>query len=109
MSVSKIGNHWRADVSATVGAPSAPIVLPRRFGTATAKVLPGAGGTADLEYTLDDPNDVLDDPDAAAWESWDPGPVAVDTTRALIAVVGALRLVAYSQPAQAQVIVSFDF
>jgi hypothetical protein len=105
----KIRNHWRAEFSAAVGVPSAPVLLPRRFGTATAKVMPGAGGTAELEYTLDDPNAVLDDPDAAAWETWDPGAVGVDTTRALIAVVGALRLVAYSQPAEAQVIVSFDF
>jgi hypothetical protein len=35
--------------------------------------------------------------------------VAADTTRCLLSVVGALRLVAYSQPAAAQVIVSYDF
>lgn len=109
MPADKIRNHWRVDFSATVGVPSAPVLLPRRFGTATVKAMPGAGGTAEIQYTLDDPNDVLDDPDAAAWETWDPGAVAVDTTRALIAVVGALRLVAYSQPAAAQAVVSWDY
>ena len=104
-----IRNHWRADFSATPGAPSAPVVLPRRIGTITVKALPGSGGTAEVQYTLDRPNDVIDDPDAANWDVWDPGAVAADTTRCLLSVVGALRLVAYSQPATAQVIVSYDF
>jgi hypothetical protein len=105
----QIRNHWRATLTAAAGGASEPIVFPRRFGTATTKVQPGAGGTAEFQYTLDDPNDVLDDPDAAAWETWDPGAVAVDTTRSLVSIVSALRLVAYSQPAVGQVIVSYDF
>lgn len=109
MSVVRIRNHWRADVSASPGSPSIPVVLPRRFGTATVKVLPDPGGTAEMQYTMDDPEDVSANPGAAAWETWDPGPVADATTRALISVVGALRLVAYTQPATGQIIVSFDF
>lgn len=104
-----IRNHWRADFSATPGSPSVPVALPRRIGTITVKAMPGSGGTAEIQYTLDDPNDVIENPGAAKWEVWDPGAVASDTTRCLLSVVGALRLVAYSQPASAQAIVSYDF
>lgn len=89
--------------------PSAPVTLPRRFGTATAKVMPGASGTAEFQFTLDTPDDVLQDPDAANWESWDPGAVASSTTRTLLSAVSAIRLLAYSQPATGQLVVSFDF
>jgi hypothetical protein len=104
-----IRNHWRADISAAPGSPSEPVALPRRIGTITVKALPGAGGTAEIQYTLDPPDEVTENPGAASWEVWDPGAVAADTTRCLLSVVGALRLVAYSQPAAAQVIVSYDF
>jgi len=105
----EIRNHWRAEMSAGAGAASAPIVLPRRFGTATVRVTPGAGGTAEIEYTMDDPNDAIADPGSVSWEVWDPGTVSAQTTRALISVVAALRLKAYLQPAAAQVVVSYDF
>lgn len=105
----EIRNHWRQDLTAAADAVSPPIVLPRRFGTASVKVLPGVGGTAEIEYTMDDPNAALADPSSVAWEVWDPGTVSADTTRALISVVAALRLRAFLQPARAQVVVSFDF
>lgn len=105
----KRNNHWRADLSAPAGGVSAPVSFPRRFGTAAAKVLPGASGTAEIQYTMDRADLVAADPDSANWETWDPGAVAVDTTRALMAIVSAVRLVAYSQPATAQIVMSFDY
>lgn len=109
MSTPRLRNHWRAEVSASVGVPSAPVFLPMRLGSTTVKVMPGAGGTAEMQFTLDDPNDVQENPGAAKWLVWDPGPVAADTVRAMVSVVSALRLVAYSQPATGQVVVSFDY
>ncbi len=104
-----IRNHWRADFSASPGSPSAPALLPRRFGTGTGRVVPGASGTAEFQFTLDAQDAVISDPDGANWETWDPGPVSVSTTRTLLSAVSAVRLVAYSEPATGQFVVSFDF
>lgn len=102
-------NHWRIEVTAAAGDASVPVFLPARFGTATIRALPGAGGTATVQYTLDRADAVKDDPDAANWEDWDPGSVAAATSRALVSVVVALRIVAVSQPATMHVAVSFDY
>lgn len=102
-------NHWRKTLQAGAGAVSPPQLLPLRLGSITVKVMPGAGGTAVVEYTLDDPKAVSLDPDAADWEEWDPGAVSATTTRALLSVVSALRVRAFSQPATAQIVVAYAF
>lgn len=101
-------NHWRHEVSVAAGEVSAPVFLPKRLGTIAVKVIPGASGTAEVEYTLDEPESVSNAPGSTDWQIWDDGAVSAVTTRALISVVSGLRLKAYSDTAVMQIVVSYD-
>lgn len=102
-------NQWREEIPVVAGTPSAPVYFPARARALAAKVKPGGGGTARIEFTLDDPASVVAAPNAADWEVWEPGDVAVSTSRALLGAVTAVRGVATTQNAVLQVIAATDY
>ena len=102
-------HHWREERSAAAGGVSDPVLLPRRIDGVTAVVVPGAGGSAYVEYTLSDARKVLEGDPGAIWIPWESGSVVTATARALAGPVIALRLQAVGQPAVLQVAAWADF
>lgn len=94
---------------AEAGAASEPVFFPRRVEHVTVKVIPGGGGSAVVQFTLDDPKAVAEDPSSADWSDWEPGSVSDPTTQALTGPVMALRVVASDAAAVMQVVGDIDY
>ena len=94
---------YRAEVSATAGNFSSPIILPGWAHEFTITALPGGGGSASVFHTTDDPDSVEDDPANANWIEWDPGSVSVNTSQSLAGQVTGLRIQAVTADATLQV------
>lgn len=90
-------NVWREEVSASAGGSSVAVLIPAWVSDITATAKPGAGGSATIQHTTDDPNSIVD------WIDWDIGSVSVDTTEALLGIVTALRITAVAQDAVMQI------
>lgn len=88
---------WRQEVTAGAGQNSSPILIPAWVNEVTVRALPGGGGTANVQHSLDDPDNLTD------WSDWDEGSVSVPTTQALLGIVTALRIQAVTAAATMQV------
>jgi hypothetical protein len=104
-----MANQIREDRIALAGASSEPIFIQSRARHVSAKVIPVSGGSAVVEFTLDDPIAVAADPDNADWEEWEPGAVTEATSRAVAGTVTALRATAAAQNATLQVVAAIDY
>jgi len=94
---------FRKEVIALAGADSLPIIVPGWVNGLVATALPGGGGSATVQHTTDDPNDVEASPATAKWINWDEGSVAVDTSQAAMGQITALRIQAVTADATLQV------
>lgn len=102
-------DYWREEIVIPADDSSGPVFFPDRARDISVKVIPGSGGSARVEITLDDERDVREDPASADWESWEPGDVSDSTSRALLGVVTAVRGVATTEAAVLQVVAAKDF
>ena len=102
-------SHWQQEVTALAGGASTVILFPRRIEGVSVRAVPGGGGTANVQFTLDKGDDVIANPGAARWEFWEPGSVSVSTTRALAGPVTGIRLQAVTADALLQAVGDFDY
>lgn len=102
-------SRWTTSEAVPAGGFSNPVFFPRRIDEATVRIKPGVGGTATVYFTLDNEDDVRDDPDNAEWDEWEPGSVSVATSRALAGPVVAVRAAAVTEDAVLQVAGSRDY
>ena len=94
---------FRAEVIATAGGDSLPIIIPGWVYELVATAIPGGGGSATVQHTTDDPNDVEAAPGSANWVNWDEGSVSVITSQAAMGQLTAVRIQAVTQDATLQV------
>ena len=94
---------FRKEVIGTAGAFSLPIIIPGWVFELVATAIPGGGGSATVQHTTDDPNDVEATPAAAKWVNWDEGSVVAITSQAAMGQVTAVRIQAVTQDATLQV------
>jgi len=94
---------FRKEVIALSGADSLPIIIPGWVYELVATAIPGGGGSATVQHTTDDPNDVEAAPAAANWVDWDEGSVAVIKSQAAMGQLTAVRIQAVTADATLQV------
>lgn len=95
---------FRKEVIGAAGSFSLPILIPGWVYFLVATAIPGGGGSATVQHTTDDGNDVEDDPGNANWVNWDVGSVAVITSQAAMGQVTAIRIQAVIQDATLQIV-----
>lgn len=105
---SKTADRLLGTITVSAGATSAPFMIPPRYEDLTVGAVPGAGGTAKVQFTLADPEDVAASPGSVNWYDWDDGAVSTATARVLTGSVTAIRAVATAQPATVEVVARFD-
>jgi hypothetical protein len=82
------------DILTFAEAGTSPVLaLPEGMTLITAVVAPGEAATARLEYTINSPRRLRDDPASCVWVAWTPGNVAVETAQTLLSTVSGIRLV----------------
>lgn len=89
---------WREEVTAAAGQNSEAIPIPGWVTDLAVTALPGGGGSATIQHSMDAPSAL------ANWVDWDPGSVSVDTSRGINGMVTAVRIAAVTQPAVLQVV-----
>jgi hypothetical protein len=89
---------WRRQVQASAGNDSEVVLIPAWVDQVAATCLPGGGGSARIQHTMDDPTSITN------WVDWDEGIVTVATSQALMGIATALRLSAIGQTATMQVV-----
>lgn len=94
---------YRKEVIATAGGFSLPIIIPGWVSELVATAIPGGGGSATVQHTTDDGNDVEANPGGANWVNWDEGSVTGITSQAAMGQITALRVQAVTQDATLQV------
>lgn len=94
---------YRAEVIALAGAFSLPIIIPGWVFELVATAIPVGGGTATVQHTTDDGNDVEANPSGANWVNWDEGSVTVITSQAAMGQVTAVRIQAVTEDATLQI------
>jgi len=95
---------YQAEVIATAGSFSLPIIIPGWVFEIVATAIPVGGGSATVFHTTDESTSVEDDPGAANWVAWDEGAVTVITSQAAMGQVTAVRIQAVTQDATLQVV-----
>ena len=108
MKRSYANGRLRQTLDAAAGQASEALLLPPRYESITVGAVPGSGGQIRVEFTLDDPEDVEANPDAATWYVWDDGNVGVPTVRVLDGALTGVRGVATAQSGSIDVVARFD-
>lgn len=100
------GKHFKLESYITVTAGETEKVnippLSPKVNVSVA-VIPGSGGTANVEYTCSSQADV--DADTCTWFVWPSDTVAINTVDALISPVQALRLTATTVDADFEIMI----
>lgn len=86
-------------LAALAGAFSPIQIIPGFVDELVATVKPGSGGTALLEFTTDNEDDIDSDPGSVDWIQWNIGAVSVNTAQTALGAVTAVRIQAFNQPA----------
>lgn len=84
--------HFYQTVAFLEAGESPLLALPASMVELTAAVVPVAGQCA-VEYTIDSPLLLQDDPGSVTWLVWTPGFVGAATAQALLSTVSGVRLV----------------
>ena len=88
---------WKEEVSAIAGGSSTPIIIPGWVRNLSVVAIPGGGGSAIVQYTLDPEIEIDTTPGGVDWVDWDAGSVtaiAGYTARSAITGVRINALVA---------------
>ncbi len=85
---------YTKEVTATAGNTSAPIIIPGWVERVSVVVVPGGGGTALVQFTVDPEITVDSDPGSVDWVDWDAGSVAIISGFTAKSAITAVRVVA---------------
>lgn len=91
---SKFGTNPTARLSVTGAGESSPLLVPTECSVVSIGVIPEAGASGRVEYTLSPPDMV--EAGTATWRAWPHGDVTVSTDDALATPVTAIRLAVVS-------------
>ena len=95
--------HWKAEIVGTAGTPSDPIIIPGWVTRLSVVAIPGGGGTATVQYTVDPEVDVDNAPGSADWVDWDAGDVSAPAGYPARSSITAVRIVATTADATLKV------
>ena len=96
---SSTDRKWTAMLSASAGSYSDPQIIPGFVDDLVALLSPGSGGTARLQFTADNEDNINDNPGGVTWISWNRGYVSEDTAQTALGAVSAVRIEAVTEDA----------
>jgi len=106
MSVGSLDTKWVPEpLVAVAGQNSLPVIIPGWINELTVVAIPGGGGgSCNVQFTGADEALVAADPTTVQWIDWEPGSVAVATSRATTGPVTAVRIQAVTTAATLQIV-----